>query len=307
MAGRRILYLAVLAGCLIFYGCYREWLAWVVLLGVLWLPVLSVAVSLPGMLAVRLQPDIPGSIRLGQTLRLGLKIQCKLPCPQLESGFLLQELSTGASLTLPAGKEWKPEHCGAWRITLYKCCVYDCLGLIRLPTGGKKQQTVYIEPVPVPMEEATAMRNLEPRQWKPKPGGGFGENHDLRLYRPGDSLHRIHWKLAAKTGKLIYREPMEPAEMPPVLAVHLSGTRQEQDEILGKLLWFSSLLLSRQTEHSLCCLTGSGLYHFKIQAEQELNRALRQLLCCSGAAKDAVMLRQTGGRWIRIGGVPDEA
>ena len=90
MAGRRILYLAVLAGCLIFYVFYREWLAWVLLLGVLWLPVLSVAVSLPGMLAVRLQPDITGNIRLGESVRLGLEVRCKLPCPQLEGGYLEQ-------------------------------------------------------------------------------------------------------------------------------------------------------------------------------------------------------------------------
>ena len=306
MAGRRILYLAVLAGCLILYACYREWLAWVVLLGVRWLPVLSVAVSLPGMLAVRLQPDIPGFIRLGESIQLGLEVRCKLPCPQLEGGFLLRELSTGASLILPAGKKWRPEHCGAWRITLHKCFVYDCLGLLRLSVGGKKGQRVYIEPVPVSME-ALEMKNPEPRQWKPKPGGGFGENHYLRLYRPGDSLRHIHWKMAAKTGKLIYREPMEPAETPTVLALHLSGSRREQDEILGKLLWLSSLLLSRQTAHSLCCLTGSGLFHFKIQTEQELNHALHHLLCCSASAKEAVMPQQTGDRWIRIGGVPDEA
>lgn len=305
MAGRRILYLAVLAGCLILYACYREWLAWVVLLGVLWLPVLSVAVSLPGMLAVRLQPDVPGSIRLGESIRLGLEVRYKLLCPQLESGFLLQELSTGASLTFPAGKEWRPEHCGAWKVTLHKSFVYDCLGLLRLSAEGKKQQTVYVEPVPVPVE--AAMQNLEPRQWKPKLGGGFGEDHDLRFYRPGDSLNRIHWKMAAKTGKLIYREPMEPAEVPPVLAVHLSGSRQEQDEILGKLFWLSRHLLSRQTAHSLCCLTGSGLFSFQILEEKDLNQALHQLLCCSGASKAAAMPRQTGSRWIQIGGVPDEA
>ena len=48
------------------------------------------------------------------------------------------------------------------------------------------------------------------RAWKPKSGGVCRRNHELRLYRPGDSLNQVHWKLTAKTGKWMIRQPMEP-------------------------------------------------------------------------------------------------
>ncbi|MBR2633811.1 MAG: DUF58 domain-containing protein, partial [Lentisphaeria bacterium] len=43
---------------------------------------------------------------------------------------------------------------------------------------------------------------------RPKPGGGYGENYEIRQYRPGDNLNQIHWKLSAKVGDLMLREPM---------------------------------------------------------------------------------------------------
>lgn len=306
MVRRRILYLAVVTGCLIFYMVYREWLAWLLLLGVLWLPVLSAAVSLPAMLTVQLQLDTPGTIPLGQRCSMTVQLRCKLPCPLVRCRFSLQELSTGQKLVLRSDKAWTPEHCGAWTVRLHRSFVYDYLGLLRLPVGRRLATTVYIEPTPAPMEVSGPLSSLSPRQWKPKPGGGFAENHDLRLYRPGDSLHHIHWKMAAKTGKLIYREPMEPAGEVPVLLLHLSGSRQELDEKLGKFLWLSRYLLSRQTVHELRCLTGSGLYRCQIPDGAALTGALHELLRRPAALGNAVMPEEHRQRCFRIGGAPNE-
>ena len=49
---RRIIYLSALLWCLVFYGFYREWFSWVLLLTVLLLPWFSLAVSLPALLTV---------------------------------------------------------------------------------------------------------------------------------------------------------------------------------------------------------------------------------------------------------------
>lgn len=301
------MYLAAVAGCLIFYMAYREWLAWLLLLGVLWLPVLSAAVSLPAMLTARLQLDTPGTVRLGQSCPIAVQHRSKLPCLPVSCRFSLQELSTGQKLLLRPDKDWTPEHCGAWTVKLHRSYVYDYLGLWRLPVGRKLTATVCIEPVPIPVEISDALRSLSPRRWKPKPGGGYAENHDLRLYRPGDSLHHIHWKMAAKTGKLIYREPMEPAEEVPVLLLHLSGSRQAQDEKLGKLLWLSRYLLSRQTIYEFLCLTGNGLYRCQIPDDTALTEALHGLLRSPAAPENAAMPEETQRRCFRIGGVADEA
>ena len=53
MAGRRIVYLATLLGCLVFYYFYREWFSWFALTLVFLLPFLSLALSLPAILTTR--------------------------------------------------------------------------------------------------------------------------------------------------------------------------------------------------------------------------------------------------------------
>lgn len=62
MLGRRLTYLACFAGCLIFYLAYGEWLSWVALLLALGLPWLSLALSLPAMLTLRLEIETPGAL-----------------------------------------------------------------------------------------------------------------------------------------------------------------------------------------------------------------------------------------------------
>ena len=307
MARRRILYLAAAIFCLIVYAAYREWLAWLLLLAVLWLPVFSLVVSLPAMLTVQLALDTPGVMQLGQSCDLVVQPRCKLPCPPIRCRFLMKEISSGQTLVFRSGTNWTPEHCGAWTAKLQRCFVYDYLGLVRLPAGRKLAATIYIEPIPVPMEVTNVVGSLMPKRWKPKPGGGFAENHDLRLYRPGDNLHHIHWKMAAKTGTLIYREPMVPDGDAPVLLLRLSESRTAQDEDLGKLLWLSSYLLSRQTVHSIRCLTGSGVYNCMIHDSAALMSAIHELLRRPAAPMDAAFPEEHRAQCFRIGGEPDEA
>ncbi|MCC5841215.1 MAG: DUF58 domain-containing protein [Opitutales bacterium] len=51
-----------------------------------------------------------------------------------------------------------------------------------------------------------------------RPGGGT-ELRNLRHYRPGDSLRRIHWKASARQRRLIVRENLEDAEQSYVLVI----------------------------------------------------------------------------------------
>ena len=55
MAGRRLIYLTVLSGCGIFYIAYGEWLSYLALMLVLMLPWLSLLLSLPAMLSLRIR------------------------------------------------------------------------------------------------------------------------------------------------------------------------------------------------------------------------------------------------------------
>lgn len=305
MAGRRFLYLAALAFCLIFYCLFRQWLTWVLALGLLWLPVLSLLLSLPALLLTRLSLDIPGTGTPGESVPLSMRNLCKLPCTPFTTRYHLRELHTGIRVPLKKGTLWTPAHCGAWEIRTRKCRLFDYMGLISIPAGRKLSATCYIEPLPVPMENIHLEASVSPRFWKPKSGGGFGENHDLRLYRPGDSLQHIHWKMSAKTGKLIYREPMEPGDAPPAILLTLPCDPNARDLALGQLLWLSRQLLNRQTEHSLHCLTGSGSRSCYIRNHRDLTGELHRLLATPGTPAGVSPEAPAQTRCFRIGGDRD--
>ena len=123
-------------------------------------------------------------------------------------------------------------------------------------------------------------------RWIPKPGGGFSENHDLRLFREGDNPRLIHWKLAAKTGKPIYREPMEPLRRGRLLTMTLCGKPKELDRKLGQLLWISQQMQQRQLEHEVLCITGDGPVRFTVSDSATWEQGLRAILRSRPAKTD---------------------
>ena len=279
MWGRRITYLIALAGGLVFYGFYREWFSWILLLTIVLLPWFSLALSLPAMLTLKASLRCPGSVRMGVPARTALQLNCKFPTPPVRGRIRLHNSLTDARFVGLPGELIPTEHCGAVTISYDRLSVYDYLGLFRRQLNRGDTTTVYVEPKPIPAQmppslEATRVVNA----WKPKSGGGFSENHDLRLYRPGDDLRHIHWKLAAKTGKLIFREPIEPVQKGHLLTLTLCGSPEKLDEKLGQLLWVSTYLLEKHQSHAVRCQTGKGLVDFSVNDKDNLLEGLHALL-----------------------------
>lgn len=101
-------------------------------------------------------------------------------------------------------------HAGVQTVQPGKGRVCDALGLFSLQLRLPDACSIAVEPEPQEPPVLPNLSHFQYRSYHPKPGGGFSEIHDLREYRPGDSLLEIHWKLSAKTDKLIVREAEEP-------------------------------------------------------------------------------------------------
>lgn len=272
------MYLLTLLGCTVFYGLYREWFSWLLLVVVISLPWFSLLVSLPGMLSAGCRLHCPESARMDMPVRISLEVTGWLSAPLLKSRLALHNKLTAQTHKISSGKRLPTNHCGYLQITYDKVLLGDCLGLWRrrLRKGG--DVGIYIEPKPVACE---IPQQLQPRAvslWKPKPGGGFSENHDLRLYRPGDDLRSIHWKMTAKVGKLIYREPIVPAQQGYLLTMTLCGDPDILDKKLGQLLYAGQTLLDRQLPYSVCCRTGEGTVEFAVTDTHSLKEGLHTLL-----------------------------
>ena len=302
MAVRRSIYLLSVAGGLVFYWAYREWLSWLILVLLLALPWFSLLVSLPAMLTSRGSIRAPRAVKVGTDAEVRWNGHSRFPLPPLEGKLLVRSSITGRTMKLRSGDLLPTSHCHQLEISLHrpKCC--DYLGLIGLPIRKKSTAAVLVRPRPVALENPPDMSRYQVSAWRAKPGGGFSENHELRLYRPGDNLRQVHWKLSAKTGKLIVREPMEAILNRTVLTMELRGEPELLDRKLGQLLWMSRYLLQCELPHCIHVLTGTGMVSWQVLREGDENRALDELLQLPAAAPEAMPQYMRANWRYHIGG-----
>lgn len=299
MLRRWLIYLAALAGCTVFYFVYEGWVSHFLLLNALCLPVLSLLLGLPAMLLTRFSLVFPSQTPLEAPVSITLQSRCALPIPATRLKLQLQHRITGDRQPLAKDGHFPAQHCGLWTVLPQKLYIYDYLGLFRLRRqicGG----TITVMPHPkAPLCPPQLQRYLA-KAWYPKPGGGYSEHHDLRLYRPGDNLRQIHWKLSAKTGKLVYREPILPVQDMPVVALRLSGTAETLDRLLCELMWVSDFFVQHEIAFRLECVTGNGRESFLIRDEETADAALFALLESPQASQDSTW--QPGKKCYILGG-----
>lgn len=289
MIRRWLLYLLALLGVLAFYIFYYGWVSWYLFWLMLLLPWLSLAVSLPAMLGTRVRWNWQSTARCTRgnaaILRLGRRTAC-LPSPRCRLSLRVQHLGTGQSVTVPMWLRESQElpldtsHCGVLRCQLGHGHVYDYLGLFCLPRPLPPERELIVWPVPEVPTPAPHLAGLEYQRWQAKPGGGFAEQHELRAYRPGDPLHSVHWKLTAKTGDLVVREPQQPVRRLVLVTLDLRSDPDWQDRTLDRLCWLSTWLLERGICHEVRYLEpASGVVQrVPVSGSGELDALVERLL-----------------------------
>ena len=297
-----MIYLTALIGCVVFYWAYREWLSWLLLMALIFLPWLSLLLSLPAMLTCRVQVQCSPVIAMGEKISASHVGKCRLPMPAIRGRMRVSRVLTGESWMLRSGKLLPTTHCGALEIKPVRIWVYDHLGLLRLPVCRKEAVTVLVRPNIVTVPNPPDMSRYVAGAWKPKPGGGFAENHELRLYRPGDNLRQVHWKLSAKTGKMIVREPIEAIRGRALLTMELTGTPSQLDDKLGRLHYMSRYLIDREVPHQIHCLTGNGMETFHVADHDQAQAAIDALLRCAPAQKHMIPNYMAASWRYHIGG-----
>ena len=293
MVKRWLCWLLALLGSLVLRVVYTGWLAGFVLAGVLCLPALGLLVSLPAILAakVELTPGPaqvprggPGVWRVTGRSALGLplgRIKVTVRTVNEMNGLSYTTQKTwflpgaGVRVSLPA----PADHCGLLTGRLTHVWALDSLGLFWLPLRRSGPARLWVEPVPqgadlppLPEEEAPGVR--------PRPGGGPGEDYDPREYRPGDPLSSIHWKLSAKRDELVTKETLETVKPLPLLTLDPFGDPDTLDRTLDLLSGVSTTLLTLGRPHAVAWAdpTTGELCRCPISGEEDLRRCLEALL-----------------------------
>ena len=257
---------------------YPRWFSWVAFLALLCLPLLSLLVSLPAMLTTRLRVEVPPAVTAGTPVVLRIVTKCLFPVPMCRMAVQTYHTTTCNNWLLDVGSHCPTRHCGALNFRPMRGWIYDYMGLFRLPLQRLPKFRLLLRPTPLEVE-APDMTTFMVNSWRPKMGGGFAENHELRLYRPGDSLQQIHWKLSAKTNELILREPMIPDHNRLLLWLTLNGTPQEMDRKLGRLLWLAEYLHQQDLAFDILAYTAQGPQQWHVKDEASLHKAMDSLLC----------------------------
>ena len=307
MAKARLKYLIALVGCFGFYIAYREWLSWLLLMGLLGLPWLSLSVSLPRMRKLRISAGGPEALAMGARAQVALQARGKYLVPPFSGKLRLERTITGEVWHYKNGGAVPTEHCGAIRVVPEKVSVCDALGLFRFRVKQPEECWIRVFPRAVPLEDVPDLKAFMARSWRPKPGGGYAENHELRLYRPGDSLNQIHWKLTAKTGKLTIREPMEPNRGLVLLTMDINGDGDTLDRKFGQLLWLGKLLNTQEIPFEIRALTGQGIVTCPVDGEIALVGAINRLLRTTPVREGSILDHPQAAAWHRhMGGEPHE-
>lgn len=258
MLHRRIWYGLTLLAALLFQIFYDRYLARFVLASVISLPILSLLLSLPSALYLRLQLSGGGGECRRGTLgqwRLRIKRPAFFPMPRLTLRLWFHNDLTGwtekkrviwtRDQTFPV----PTDHCGRVTCRVTRARMLDHFGLFALPVRLPAPAAVWVLPVPAPAEK---LPNLE---WADGPTAAEGDrqvpngDYELRDYRPGDPLRFVHWKLSSKRDKLMVREWRGTCRPRVILAVDCFGDPERLDRVMDRLCALSMQLLEQDRPH----------------------------------------------------------
>lgn len=255
-----LLYLLAVVGAWYFKLSYLGWFGPYFLASVICIPPFLVLLSLPSMLDIQLRIKTQPYVTKGKEAQLKLSFISRKTLPicrvnltlEIENRFAGEVFKERHSFRC-LGKDTvsiplHTELCGqlSCRVTRFES--RDVLGLIAIRRTFPDRVKCTVMPIPAapdtPLDIDAALDTLV--SLKPKYGGGYSEEHDLREYRPGDTVNSIHWKLSSKTDEVIVREPLVQENNEVYLVLSRVGL---EDRGLEVLYWLSLELDQREISH----------------------------------------------------------
>ena len=174
--------------------------------------------------------------------------------------------------------------CGAVEFRIQGMEARDLFGLFSHKISREtRQQGIVIPnlfPVEILMTESAHAMPDSDRYSSVKPGYDPSETFGMREYVPGDSIKAIHWKLSQKTGKTIVREMGLPIVSQVLLRYQAwKDPRPEPKEIHSMTTVFVSVAAALQRSNIDFCMEWAGQQR-EILSEEELVAAIEELMGC---------------------------
>ncbi|MBO4887231.1 MAG: DUF58 domain-containing protein [Firmicutes bacterium] len=279
-----LLYLLMIGLAWLFRASYIGWFGPYIFAAVVLLPLVILLVSLPSMTRLQIRFIAPPRVMRGGEAQLSLEFinPAHLPVHSVtvhleirnrysgetsRQNFVFRNIeSSRCEIPLPT------KECGELSCSLLRYECRDLLGLFIIRRRGGTETLCTVMPSAVEADNQISFETTLSTATilKPKYGGGFAEEHDLRSYRPGDASNSIHWKLSSKTDSLIVREALIPENSTIFLVLSRVG---ENDRGLEVLRWLSRTLDELEEPH---IIVADSLY--SVGNESETDDAIASIL-----------------------------
>lgn len=180
------------------------------------------------------------------------------------------------------------KYCGKYALFMEKAGVCDYLGMFRFKIGKGMQSRVQVLPdfyeIPVEVGEYTRNFPVDGEEYDPhRSGDDPSEIFQIREYRPGDGMQRIHWKMSAKAGEWMTKEYGLPVGCCVLFLLDLHQEKRKEieasrlDQILETAVSISYSLMMAE------CL------HYAAWYEERTNEIHR---CCIKGEEDVYRLQE---------------
>ena len=277
-------YLLLVGGAWLFRAAYVGWLGPYVFAAAVLIPLVVLLISLPSMMGLTVMLLAPSRVIRGSearltvdfsnlrllpihSLTLHLEIHNRYTGERSRLNYIFRNLENSRS-EVPLSTAF----CGELECRVLRFECRDALGIFSIRRKGRSVVSCTVMPQaaesdqPVNFEASLKSSTI----LKPKYGGGFAEDHDLRPYRPGDTANSIHWKLSSKMDEPIVREAMIPENSTIFVVLSRVG---EGDRGLEVLRWLSRKLIEMDEPH---VIVADSLY--AIGNESETDDAVASVL-----------------------------
>lgn len=132
---------------------------------------------------------------------------------------------------------WRLRRRGVWQLPPGRAGVFDPLGLFHTLTPRTPPHSIIVMPAPIPVSRLGFLAGSHSGSPSPQYAAAVAEAtdfHGIRVWQPGDSIRRVHWKSTARTGitHIIEWEDTLASDITVVLDVR--ATREETRD------WFES-------------------------------------------------------------------
>lgn len=186
-------------------------------------------------------------------------------------------------------------------VTVKDLLISDYLGILTLKIRTGEEAYFHVMPeiydVPLLVSEQARRFSGDSDTFDEKKGGDdVSEIFQIREYRGGDRMQRVHWKMSARMDELMIKEYCLPLGCPVVLFLSFQRTgkkRENFDRMLSAALSVSFALAREQCRHYLAWYQADEqrILRARIESEEQIYEAL-ELVFGAISYDNPVLLRE---------------